>query len=241
MCFVVCFLFFFELGECVVGEPSGQALSSCVALLVTVANKHGSKTHPYARTCTHQLFFSFSCFCCYNLFFVRVHRNSCFVLCGFSLFGLPYDEARYQRAIKFCALSRDLEVLPDGDATEIGEKVPICVLVYCALSQDSGCVCRCWVCRWLMCQCVSILVFVLLCCCVFIFCFVQGINLSGGQKQRVNLARAVYYDADTVLLDDPLSAVDAHVSKFLFDECICGILKDKTRVLVTHQLQLRPI
>ncbi len=42
---------------------------------------------------------------------------------GFSLFGLPFDEARYQRAIKFCALSRDLEVLPDGDATEIGEKV----------------------------------------------------------------------------------------------------------------------
>ncbi len=72
-----------------------------------------------------------------------------------------------------------------------------------------------------------------------LFCLVQGINLSGGQKQRVNLARAVYYDADTVLLDDPLSAVDAHVSKFLFDECICGILKGKTRVLVTHQLQLR--
>lgn len=50
--------------------------------------------------------------------------------------------------------------------------------------------------------------------------FKQGINLSGGQKQRVSLARAVYHDADFYLLDDPLSAVDAHVSKDLFADVI---------------------
>lgn len=68
----------------------------------------------------------------------------------------------------------------------------------------------------------------------------KGINLSGGQRQRVNLARAVYFDSDIVLMDDPLSAVDAHVSKYLFSECIQGALKGKTRVLVTHQLQYLP-
>ncbi|KAG0069645.1 hypothetical protein BGZ89_002459 [Linnemannia elongata] len=105
------------------------------------------------------------------------------------LFGLPLDEARYQRVIKDCALERDIQILPDGDQTEIGER---------------------------------------------------GINLSGGQKQRVNIARAVYYDADVVLLDDPLSAVDAHVGKYLFKNCILGALQGKTRVLVTHQLHVLP-
>ncbi|XP_019646601.1 PREDICTED: multidrug resistance-associated protein 4-like isoform X1 [Branchiostoma belcheri] len=65
----------------------------------------------------------------------------------------------------------------------------------------------------------------------------RGIMLSGGQKARINLARAVYHDADIYLLDDPLSAVDAEVGKHLFDRCIQGTLKDKPRILVTHQLQ----
>ncbi|XP_067113164.1 ATP-binding cassette sub-family C member 4-like [Osmerus mordax] len=65
----------------------------------------------------------------------------------------------------------------------------------------------------------------------------RGATLSGGQKARVNLARAVYQDADIYLLDDPLSAVDAEVGKHLFEQCICGLLKNKPRILVTHQLQ----
>ncbi|XP_060602679.1 multidrug resistance-associated protein 1-like isoform X1 [Ruditapes philippinarum] len=64
----------------------------------------------------------------------------------------------------------------------------------------------------------------------------KGINLSGGQKQRVSLARAVYSDADIYLLDDPLSAVDSHVGKHLFNNVIGqqGLLKRRTRILVTH-------
>ncbi|XP_046597553.1 ATP-binding cassette sub-family C member 4-like [Neodiprion lecontei] len=65
----------------------------------------------------------------------------------------------------------------------------------------------------------------------------KGATLSGGQKARVNLARALYRDADLYLLDDPLSAVDSKVGNHLFKECIQGFLRDKTRILVTHQLQ----
>uniref|UniRef100_A0A7S4FWP9 ATP-dependent transporter ycf16 n=1 Tax=Eutreptiella gymnastica TaxID=73025 RepID=A0A7S4FWP9_9EUGL len=65
----------------------------------------------------------------------------------------------------------------------------------------------------------------------------KGINISGGQKQRISLARAVYQDADIYLLDDPLSAVDVHVGRRIFERCINGVLKKKTRILVTNQLQ----
>uniref|UniRef100_A0A8C1VHU7 Uncharacterized protein n=1 Tax=Cyprinus carpio TaxID=7962 RepID=A0A8C1VHU7_CYPCA len=70
----------------------------------------------------------------------------------------------------------------------------------------------------------------------------KGINLSGGQKQRVSLARAVYSSADVYLLDDPLSAVDSHVGKHLFERVIGpkGLLKDKTRILVTHGISFLP-
>nr|XP_045582319.1 ATP-binding cassette sub-family C member 4-like isoform X3 [Procambarus clarkii] len=102
------------------------------------------------------------------------------------LFGQPYDVKRYNEVIKVCALEEDLELLPHGDMTVVGER---------------------------------------------------GASLSGGQKARVNLARAVYYDADIYLLDDPLSAVDSHVGRHLFDKCIMMHLKHKARVLVTHQLQ----
>eukprot|EP00005_Dracoamoeba_jomungandri_P014183 CAMPEP_0174262580 /NCGR_PEP_ID=MMETSP0439-20130205/13739_1 /TAXON_ID=0 /ORGANISM="Stereomyxa ramosa, Strain Chinc5" /LENGTH=1412 /DNA_ID=CAMNT_0015347351 /DNA_START=291 /DNA_END=4529 /DNA_ORIENTATION=- len=103
--------------------------------------------------------------------------------------GKKKDDAEYEETIQVCELAPDLEMLPGGDQTEIGEK---------------------------------------------------GINLSGGQKQRVSIARAVYSDNDIYLLDDPLSAVDAHVGKAIFENCICDKLQNKTRILVTHQLQHMP-
>lgn len=107
------------------------------------------------------------------------------------LFGRSLDRARYEKVLKACALQADIEILPGGDQTEIGEK---------------------------------------------------GINLSGGQKQRVSLARAVYSDSDVYFLDDPLSAVDSHVGKHIFEEVIGpkGMLAGKTRVLVTHGITYLP-
>ncbi|XP_013391801.1 multidrug resistance-associated protein 1-like [Lingula anatina] len=104
------------------------------------------------------------------------------------LFGRQEMRKKYEEVVDACALRPDLDILPGGEMTEIGEK---------------------------------------------------GINLSGGQKQRVSLARAVYNDADVYLLDDPLSAVDSHVGKHLFESVIGpkGLLRKKTRVLVTHGLQ----
>lgn len=107
------------------------------------------------------------------------------------LFGKSLDKNLYNRVVEACALRPDLDMLPAGDQTEIGEK---------------------------------------------------GINLSGGQKQRVSLARAVYNNADIYFMDDPLSAVDSHVGKHIFENVIgpSGILKKKTRVLVTHGITYLP-
>ncbi|KAG2498469.1 hypothetical protein HYH03_003722 [Edaphochlamys debaryana] len=68
----------------------------------------------------------------------------------------------------------------------------------------------------------------------------RGVTLSGGQKQRVSIARAVYANADVYLLDDPLSAVDSHVGRALFEQVIRGVLRDKTVLLVTNALQYLP-
>jgi ATP-binding cassette subfamily C (CFTR/MRP) protein 1 len=103
------------------------------------------------------------------------------------LFGKPEESDWYNEVVDACALRPDLEILPDGDLTEIGER---------------------------------------------------GITLSGGQKQRLNIARAIYFDADIILMDDPLSAVDAHVGRHIMDHAICGIMKDKCRILATHQLHV---
>ncbi|KAG7239908.1 hypothetical protein INR49_028169 [Caranx melampygus] len=107
------------------------------------------------------------------------------------VFGQERRDAWYQCVVEACALLPDLDILPAGDETEIGEK---------------------------------------------------GVNLSGGQKQRVSLARAVYCDRAVYLLDDPLSAVDAHVGKHIFEQVIGpqGLLRDKTRLLVTHGLSFLP-
>jgi ATP-binding cassette, subfamily C (CFTR/MRP), member 1 len=102
------------------------------------------------------------------------------------LFGAPMDQVKYDRVLKACQLEHDLDLLDDGDLTEIGER---------------------------------------------------GINLSGGQKQRISVARAAYADADTVIFDDPLSALDPEVGQKLFEECILTLLKGKTRLFVTNQLQ----
>lgn len=103
------------------------------------------------------------------------------------IFGRPFDQEWYDSVIEACALRVDLEMLPQGDQTEVGER---------------------------------------------------GITLSGGQKQRLNIARAIYFNAEIVLLDDPLSAVDAHVGQHIFQEAICGLLREKCRVLATHQLHV---
>ncbi|XP_028160238.1 probable multidrug resistance-associated protein lethal(2)03659 [Ostrinia furnacalis] len=64
----------------------------------------------------------------------------------------------------------------------------------------------------------------------------RGVSLSGGQRARINLARSVYRESDIYLLDDPLSAVDANVGRLLFEGCINGYLRGRTRILVTHQI-----
>lgn len=66
----------------------------------------------------------------------------------------------------------------------------------------------------------------------------RGVCLSGGQKARINLARAVYTRADIYLLDDPLSAVDTHVGKHIFEQCLREYLNGKIVLLVTHQLKV---
>ncbi|XP_052799904.1 ATP-binding cassette sub-family C member 9-like isoform X2 [Mya arenaria] len=104
------------------------------------------------------------------------------------LFGAAYSWRRYQKVLECCALQPDIDQLPAGDQTEIGEK---------------------------------------------------GVNMSGGQKQRVCIARALYSSADTFIMDDPLSALDAQVGRHVFDEVILKKLlrRKKTIIFVTHQLQ----
>ncbi|KAG0083144.1 hypothetical protein BGZ92_011054 [Podila epicladia] len=68
----------------------------------------------------------------------------------------------------------------------------------------------------------------------------RGVNLSGGQKARLSLARSVYYNADIIIMDDPLSAVDAHVGKRLWEDCVLHELTGKTRIVATHQLHVLP-
>ncbi|KAF9484351.1 ABC transporter [Pholiota conissans] len=68
----------------------------------------------------------------------------------------------------------------------------------------------------------------------------KGISLSGGQKQRLNICRAIYCDTDIQIFDDPLSALDAHVGKAVFQNVLQDSLSGKTRILVTHALHFLP-
>ncbi|TFK27186.1 ATP-binding cassette transporter YOR1 [Coprinopsis marcescibilis] len=104
-------------------------------------------------------------------------------------FGRAYEEERYWKAISDSCLGPDLDMLPNGDMTEVGEK---------------------------------------------------GISLSGGQKQRLNICRAIYCDTDIQIFDDPLSALDAHVGKAVFQNVLQDSLSGKTRILVTHALHFLP-
>ncbi|KAK4227258.1 hypothetical protein QBC38DRAFT_364659 [Podospora fimiseda] len=104
------------------------------------------------------------------------------------VFGLPCDAERYKQTIEVCALKKDLDMLTDGENTEIGA---------------------------------------------------NGVNLSGGQKWRVTLARAIYSRAGILVMDDIFSAVDAHVGRHIFENCLNGDLAaGRTRILVTHHVAL---
>jgi ATP-binding cassette subfamily C (CFTR/MRP) protein 4 len=67
----------------------------------------------------------------------------------------------------------------------------------------------------------------------------RGVQCSGGQRARIGLARSVYRDPDVLVLDDPLSAVDAKVGRQLFQEAILGLMvkRGKCVILATHQHQ----
>jgi ABC-type multidrug transport system fused ATPase/permease subunit len=72
-------------------------------------------------------------------------------------------------------------------------------------------------------------------------CFAQGVNLSGGQRKRITLARSVYVDRDVYLLDDPLSAVDSHVAKHIFENVIGphGMLARKVITAINPRAKIK--
>lgn len=102
------------------------------------------------------------------------------------LFGKPYDHNKYKNILNACALTSDLNSLPNKDLTAVGE---------------------------------------------------AGNTLSGGQKTRISLARAIYADKDIYLLDDILATLDVKVARHVFQHVILGLLRNKTRILCTHQTQ----
>jgi len=67
----------------------------------------------------------------------------------------------------------------------------------------------------------------------------RGVQCSGGQRARIGLARALYRDAEVLVVDDPLSAVDAKVGRRIFDDALVrlGVQRGKCVVLATHQHQ----
>lgn len=130
------------------------------------------------------------------------------------IFDNTFNEDKYLEAIKASCLQADLKTFIKRDQTEIGKPCKIVGIVFTMILGE------------------------------------KGVNLSGGQKARVALARAIYADTDIYLLDDPLrykqrftdflnviSAVDAHVGKYILEECLMKRLNNRTRVLITHKLE----
>ena len=69
----------------------------------------------------------------------------------------------------------------------------------------------------------------------------RGTNLSGGQRQRINVARAMYSKSPIVILDDPFSAVDAHVGDHMFANVAKAMAESGRAVLlITNQLHFVP-
>ncbi|KAG8522997.1 Cystic fibrosis transmembrane conductance regulator, partial [Galemys pyrenaicus] len=64
-----------------------------------------------------------------------------------------------------------------------------------------------------------------------------GVTLSGGQRARISLARAVYKDADLYLLDSPFGYLDVLTEKEIFESCVCKLMANKTRILVTSKME----
>lgn len=165
--------------------------------------------------------------------------------------GLTNAEAKQSAKRSYkqaCALAPDLQLLPGGDLSEIGEKginlsggqvgFPIKNLFVCAVSDNNTRRALARTC-WYTCLASSTRPFPPL---ARLYTLDDPTRKTSPppqktQRHRVALARACYAGADVFLLDDPLSAVDAHVGRHLFDRCVCGLLAGATRVLVTHQLQ----
>jgi ATP-binding cassette subfamily C (CFTR/MRP) protein 1 len=102
------------------------------------------------------------------------------------IFGKDFDQKWYDEVVDACALRADLDMLPAGDKTEIGER---------------------------------------------------GITVSGGQKQRMNIARAIYFNADIILMDDPLSAVDAHVGRHIMDNAVSSPWYRSSAIVQSHHIR----
>ncbi|XP_027700816.1 cystic fibrosis transmembrane conductance regulator isoform X4 [Vombatus ursinus] len=64
-----------------------------------------------------------------------------------------------------------------------------------------------------------------------------GITLSGGQRARISLARAIYKDADLYLLDSPFGYLDVLTEKEIFESCVCKLMANKTRILITSKME----
>jgi ABC-type multidrug transport system fused ATPase/permease subunit len=94
--------------------------------------------------------------------------------------GHAFDAERYDAVIDACGLRPDLEMMPQGDQSVVGDR---------------------------------------------------GMRLSGGQKQRVSMARACYAPAATVLLDDPLSALDRITTRHVCEELFGKVLRDRTLIV----------